>query len=262
MTLFPAGYGTQVTSPTALDADDAILVSVDGVVKNVSPAAVRGYRDASHYADLNEVVINDCETITGFTSALGVQDGGVIQLDSAIKSTGANSVKAKIVINRNVNPMKWYWDAPSDIPVGDHVEAAFDLYTDLADTHNYIKAFVASGVGMTGTVNYAADLTLQFPVNGYGGENTWYKVRIPLIGITNIRSIGITQVSIPSVPTSTRAFFWYDNMVKREATGIDRAVYGAPAGSHIVIPSTYTSAKTQLPIFREQTGITWEDRRS
>jgi hypothetical protein len=252
----------EYTTTSGVDPDDTLLSLVDGTLKNVPMPAVRGYIDASLFSDLDEQVINTCESITGFVSTLGVVDGGVIQLDPVIFSTGSNSVTAKIHINRAPVPMAWYWNAPSDIAIGDYVEAAFDFYTDTFNVpHQYMKAFVASGADLTGTVNYADDFTLQFP-DSVDHNETWYTIRIPLTGLTNIRSIGVTQRSIPDTPTSTRAFFWYDNMVLREATGIDRAIYGAPANSHIVIPANYTSAKTQLPIFREAAGITWEDRRT
>lgn len=259
--IFPTEFGSQVTTPSSLDVDDAFMVSIDGSVKNVAPAAARGFIDANHYADLNETVINTCESITGFTTTLGVQDGGIIQLDPAIFTTGSNSVKAKIYVNRSPTAQSFYWNTPSDITIGNYVEAAFNLRSDGLDASAFTRAFVASGVDRTGTVVYADDFTRQFP-NDADHRLIFYTIRIPLQGLTAIRSIGITQHEIPALQTSGRCFFWFDNMVLREATGLDRAVYGAAANSHVVIPATYTSAKTQLPIFNEAAGVTWEDRRT
>lgn len=257
MTVFPAGF----SAAADLDADDSLLVSVDGVTQKATPALVRGYVDASHYPDLDQIVLNPCESITGFVTSLGSQlpPDGDWQLDPTIKTTGSNSVRVKAYLSRSPTPSSTYWNLPAPQAVGNYVEVAFDLRSSSLDVGStLLKAFVASGLDKTGTVVYADDFTYQFP-NDQDHNDTWYTIRVPITGLTSIQSIGITQTG--TVQSAAIPFIWFDNIVMREATGFDQAVYRSPANTHIVIPNTYTTTKAQYPVFREPAGITWEDRR-
>lgn len=248
-------------STSGLDPDDTALWVVDGALKNVPSAAARGYIDASWYADVDEQILNTAESLTGwFATRLtdGYEISGLL-LDPTIKSTGSNSVTGIIHTNVNTDSLMGV-NLASDTAVGSYVEVAFDLRISTA-VDNDMRAFVSTGVDGTGTSKYAADFALQFPDDQKHWQ-TWYTIRVPIYGLTNIRSIGIRESIVPVENSSERAQFWMDNVRFREATGFDRAVYSAPAGSHIIIPSTYTTAKTQLPVWREAANITWEDRRS
>lgn len=261
-----------VNNTLAFDAD-LDLVPVAGVIS------------AADYDDLDDVVLDDCESTSGWT-ATGVADGGVVQLDSTNKTTGSNSIRAKTNIRQtggSAGSLYKNFAAPQSI--GDYVEIAFDWRFEGAtggdgrSVGGYYRAFVADGVDGTGNVVYTEPNGWVEPLAGADSpesvrraetqnelarqapfQNEWWTVRIPLRGLSSIRSVGVKQM-VPGSTSGPRVWHNIDNVRLREATGLDRAVYSAEPGAHITIPPQYESEKEQLPIFQGADDIVWTDMR-